>query len=281
MAQSKMIKTFEDVEEKLRKRNDEEFKEYENLFTVNDCLMPFYIRGYESKYYSDEKEIAFYQYVRKQQDLDRMIGLFSLLNNFEFLIRSLSFMGKRYPNFQVVYVQKINDEKLYYFVLPFPFFTSDCIGKRVCATYAKSVHDENLEEIKLGNAQELIQIYTHTYTVGFVKPKPNITLFGEIYMHGKHNIMIDVKTIRKMFKDFAMTSSPHSLVDVEKYYNNKSEVFDTDSDSDSDIATARKAGRKRKLSSTSSSSPIVENCLIGDPYNITLEVMSTTDEEDN
>ena len=66
MAQSKMIKTFEDVEEKLRKRNDEEFKEYENLFTVNDCLMPFYIRGYESKYYSDEKEIAFYQYVRKQ-----------------------------------------------------------------------------------------------------------------------------------------------------------------------------------------------------------------------
>ena len=100
-------------------------------------------------------------------------------------------------------------------------------------------------------------------------------------MHGKNNIMIDVKTIRNMFKDFAMTSSPHSLVDVEKYYNNKSEVFDTDSDSDSDIASARKAGRKRKLSSTSSSSPIVENCLIGDPYNITLEVMSTTDEEDN
>ena len=41
MAQSKMVKTFEDVEEKLRKRNGEEFKEYENLFTVNDCLMPF------------------------------------------------------------------------------------------------------------------------------------------------------------------------------------------------------------------------------------------------
>ena len=81
-----------------------------------------------------------------------------------------------------------------------------------------------------------------------------------------------------MFKDFAMTSSPHSLVDVEKYYNNKSEVFD--SDSDSDISCSRKAGRERKLSSTSSSS-IVENFLIGDPYNITLQVMSTTDEEDN
>ena len=49
MAQSKMVKTFEDVEEKLRKRNNEEFKEYEDLFTVNDRLMPFYIRGYESK----------------------------------------------------------------------------------------------------------------------------------------------------------------------------------------------------------------------------------------
>ena len=135
MAQSKMVKTFEDVEEKLRKRDGEEFKEYENLFTVNDCLMPFYIRGYESKYYSDDKEIAF----------------------------TLS----------------------------------------------------------------------------------------------------------------------QSLVDVEKYYNNKSEVFDTDSDSDSDISFSRKAGRKRKLSLTSSSSPIVENFLIGDRYNITLEVMSTTDEEDN
>ena len=216
--------------------------------------------------------------MRKQHDLDRMIGLFSLLNNFEFLIRSLTVMGKCYSNFQVVFVQKINDEKLYYFILPFSFFTSDCIGKRVCATYVKSVHDENLEEIKIGNAQELIQIYTANFLP--VKSKPNITLFGEIYMHGKHNIMIDVKTIRNMFKDFAMTST-HSLVDVEKYYNNKSEVFDTDSNSDSDIGTARKAGRKRKLSLTSSSSPIVENILIGDPYNITLEVMSITDEEDN
>ena len=279
MAQSKMVKTFEDVEEKLRKRDAEEFKEYEDLFTVNDCLMPFYIHGYESKYYSDDKEIAFYQHVRKQYDLDRMIGLFSLLNNFEFLIHSLAMMDRCYPNFQVVFVQKINDEKLYYFILPFSFFTSDCIGKRVCATFAKSVHDENLEEIKIENAQELIQIYTADFLP--VKSKPNITLFGEIYMHGKHNIMIDIKTIRNMFKDFAMTSSPHSLVDVEKYYNNKSEVFDSDSDSDSDISCSRKAGRKRKLSSTSSSSPIVENFLIGDPYNITLEVMSTTDEEDN
>ena len=279
MAQSKMVKTFEDVEEKLRKRDAEEFKEYEDLFTVNDCLMPFYIHGYESKYYSDDKEIAFYQHVRKQYDLDRMIGLFSLLNNFEFLIHSLAMMDRCYPNFQVVFVQKINDEKLYYFILPFSFFTSDCIGKRVCATYVKSVHDENFEEIKIENAQELIQIYTADFLP--VKSKSNITLFGEIYMHGKHNIMIDIKTIRNMFKDFAMTSSPHSLVDVEKYYNNKSEVFDSDSDSDSDISCSRKAGRKRKLSSTSSSSPIVENFLIGDLYNITLEVMSTTDEEDN
>ena len=121
MAQSKMVKTFEDVEEKLRKRDGEEFKEYEDLFTVNDCLMPFYIRGYESKYYSDDKEIAFYQHVRKQYDLDRMIGLFSLLNNFEFLIRSLAMMDRCYSNFQVVFVQKINDEKLYYFILPFHF----------------------------------------------------------------------------------------------------------------------------------------------------------------
>ena len=278
MAQSKMVKTFEDVEEKLRKRDGEEFKEYEDLFTVNDCLMPFYIHGYESKYYSDDKEIAFYQHVRKQYDLDRMIGLFSLLNNFEFLIRSLAMMDRCYSNFQVVYVQKINDEKLYYFILPFSFFTSGCIGKRVCATYAKSVHDENLEEIKIENAQELIQIYTADFLP--VKSKSNITLFGEIYMHGKHNIMIDIKTIRNMFKDFAMTSSPHSLVDVEKYYNNKSEVFDSNSDSDSDISCSRKAGRKRKLSATSLSS-IVENFLIGDPYNITLEVMSTTEDEDN
>ena len=146
MAQSKMVKTFEDVEEKLRKRDAEEFKEYVDLFTVNDCLMPFYIHGYESKYYSDNKEIAFYQHVRKQYDLDRMIGLFSLLNNFEFLIHSLAMMDRCYLNFQVVFVQKINDEKLYYFILPFSFFTSDCIGKRVCATFAKSVHDENLEE---------------------------------------------------------------------------------------------------------------------------------------
>ena len=280
MAQSKMVKTFEDVEEKLRKRNDEEFEEYENLFTVNDSLMPFYIRGYESKYYSDDREIAFYQHVRKQHDLNRMIGLFSLLNNFEFSIRSLAMMDKCYSNFQVVFVQKINDEKLYFFILPFSFFTPGCIGKRVCATYAKSVHDENLEEIKIGNAQKLIQIYTADFLP--VKSKPNITLFGEIYIHRIYNIMIDIKTIKSMFKDFAMTSS-HSLVDVEKYYNNnKSEVFDTDSDSDSDITTPRKVGRKRKLSSTSSSSPIVENFLIGhDPYNITLEVMSTMDEEDN
>ena len=65
MAQSKMVKTFEDVEEKLRKRDAEEFKEYEDLFTVNDCLMPFYIHGYESKYFSDDKEIASLQEKRR------------------------------------------------------------------------------------------------------------------------------------------------------------------------------------------------------------------------
>ena len=84
-------------------------------------------------------------------------------------------MDRCYPNFQVVFVQKINDEKLYYFILPFSFFTSDCIGKRVCVTFAKSVHDENLEEIKIENAQELIQIYTTDFLP--VKLKPNITLF--------------------------------------------------------------------------------------------------------
>ena len=84
----------------------------------------------------------------------------------------------------------------------------------------------------------IIQIYTADFLP--VKSKPKITLFGEIYMHGKHNIMIDIKTIRNMFKDFAMTSSPHSLVDVEKYYNNKSEVFDSDSNSDSDISCSVK-----------------------------------------
>ena len=65
-------------------------------------------------------------------------------------------------------------------------------------------------------------------------------------MHEKHNIMIEIKTIRNMFKDFAMTSSPHSLVDVEKYYNNKSEVFESesDSDSDSDISCSRKKKKK-------------------------------------
>ena len=128
---------------------------------MNDCLMPFYIHGYESKYYSDDKEIAFYQHVCKQYDLDRMIGLFSLLNNFEFLIHSLAMMDRCYPNFQVIFVQKINDEKLY-FILRFSSFTSDCIGKRVCATFPQSVHDENLEEIKIENGQELIQIYTRT-----------------------------------------------------------------------------------------------------------------------
>ena len=64
-------------------------------------------------------------------------------------------------------------------------------------------------------------------------------------MHGKHNIMIEIKTIKNIFKDFAMTSSSHSLVDVEKYYNNKSEVFDSDSDSESDISCSRKVGRKK------------------------------------
>ena len=78
-----MIKTFEDVEEKLRKGDAEEFKEYKDLFTVKRLPNAvFYIHGYESKYYSDDKEIAFYQHVRKQYDLDRMIWLFSLLNNF-------------------------------------------------------------------------------------------------------------------------------------------------------------------------------------------------------
>ena len=86
-------------------------KEKENMVfgfetTLLICLMPFYIHGYESKYYSDDKEIAFYQHVRKQYDLDRMIGLFSLLNNFEFLIHSLAVMDRCYPNFQVVFVQK-------------------------------------------------------------------------------------------------------------------------------------------------------------------------------